>query len=226
MNPIYRSRLPHIHPIGATFFVTFNLKGAMPQAIVNMLNAQKEANVKIIKAEKDEKMQQQLIREHKLHFKHFEQYLDNAPAESPMWLREQKIVDIVKQGFEKQVEKQLYDMIAYCIMPNHVHALMDFSVQVRNANEEDFFLTQYVQLEKVLKDLKGSTARYANLALERSGSFWHKDSYNHYVRNDAEYYNIIRYILQNPVKAKLVEKWEAWSNTYLNPLVPSNLFDV
>lgn len=214
MRDVYRSRLPHIHPIGATFFVTFNLKGAIPKAIIEILQQQKATNLAIIKAEKDEDMQQKLIREHKLHFKHFEQYLDNAPSESPMWLKENNIANIIKTAIEKQEAKGLYNCIACCIMPNHVHLLMDFSVQVENADEEDYFLSNYVQLEKVLKDLKGSTARYANLELGRSDSFWHKDSYNHYVRDDKEYYNIINYILENPVKAGLVKHWKDWKFTF------------
>ena len=33
----YRSRLPHITPIGASFFVTFRLADALPQKVVQAL---------------------------------------------------------------------------------------------------------------------------------------------------------------------------------------------
>jgi len=37
------------------------------------------------------------------------------------------------------------------------------------------------------------------------------------VRNDKELYFIIRYILNNPVAAGLVEKWDDWNYTYCHP---------
>ena len=58
-------------------------------------------------------------------------------------------------------------------------------------------------------------AVYANRALERSGKFWQKESFDHYVRDKKEFWRILNYILNNPVKAGLVEKWEDYPFTYL-----------
>jgi putative transposase len=63
--------------------------------------------------------------------------------------------------------------------------------------------------------IKGNTAFYANKLLKRTGQFWQKDSYDHYVRNEREFWNIVRYILQNPVKAKLVDNWEEFPFTFV-----------
>ena len=46
------------------------------------------------------------------------------------------------------------------------------------------------------------------------GSFWQAESYDHVVRN-GELERIISYVLENPVKAGLVEDWEQWPYTYL-----------
>jgi putative transposase len=35
------------------------------------------------------------------------------------------------------------------------------------------------------------------------------------VRNKKEWYNIINYILQNPVKAGLAKQWQDWKFTYV-----------
>lgn len=66
----------------------------------------------------------------------------------------------------------------------------------------------------ILRLIKGSTAREANKMLNRSGSFWQHESYDHLVRNDMARERIIRYILKNPVKAGLVKKWNDWEWTY------------
>ena len=110
-----------------------------------------------------------------------------------------------------------YDLITYCIMPNHVHVLMDFSRQI--VDKEGFYRDEipenYTQLDKVMKLIKGGSAYEANKILGRRGTFWQKDSYDHYVRNEKEFYNIVNYILENPVKAKLVKNTENYQHIYI-----------
>jgi putative transposase len=70
-------------------------------------------------------------------------------------------------------------------------------------------------VSQTMKYIKGATAREANLLLKKQGTFWQKESYDHYVRNDRELDNIINYILNNPVKAGLIEDWTQWPWTFL-----------
>jgi putative transposase len=57
-----------------------------------------------------------------------------------------------------------------------------------------------------LKSLKGTTARYANRLLGRTGEpFWQKESYDHWVRNQTEFDKIRAYIESNPVHAGLAQ---------------------
>jgi putative transposase len=74
-------------------------------------------------------------------------------------------------------------------MPNHVHTL----------------LTAVVPLPKLTKSLKGITAKRANAVLGLTGKpFWQEESYDHVVRDKAEFEKIWRYIEENPVRAGLV----------------------
>ncbi len=118
-----------------------------------------------------------------------------------------------------QFDGDKYDLIAYCIMPNHVHTLFDMSIQVVDQKEShlDEVPANYIQLHQIMKLIKGSTAYLANKVLKKGGKFWQKDSYDHYIRDENEFWNILNYILQNPVKAKLVDKWEDYPFTYLSP---------
>ena len=65
--------------------------------------------------------------------------------------------------------------------------------------------------------MKRHTARKSNELLDMTGNaFWGEESYDHVVRDDEEFVRIIDYIVQNPVKAGLVGKWEDWKFTYLS----------
>ena len=64
-----------------------------------------------------------------------------------------------------------YDLAAYAVLSNHVHVL----------------LLPKVAPSRLLKALKGSTAREANRILGRTGeTFWQAESYDHWVRDDTE----------------------------------------
>jgi hypothetical protein len=62
-----------------------------------------------------------------------------------------------------------------------------------------------------LQSLKGHTAREANLVLDRSSG---AESYDHWVRDDAERERIAAYIESNPVRAGLVDSADKyrWSS--------------
>jgi hypothetical protein len=84
-------------------------------------------------------------------------------------------------------------------MSNHVHVL----------------LLPKVSVSKLMKSLKGYTAREANRLVGRTGEpFWQKESYDHWVRDQPEWQRIKSYIENNPVKAGLVSRLEdyGWSS--------------
>jgi type I restriction enzyme R subunit len=79
----------------------------------------------------------------------------------------------------------------FVIMPNHVHALVQP-------------LGQHA-LEETLYSVKRFSARKINSRLERTGSVWQKEYYDHVVRDRQELDHIRRYIAENPAKANLPE---------------------
>ena len=66
----------------------------------------------------------------------------------------------------------------------------------------------YRSLSSIMRSLNGRTAREANFALGRSGTFWEHENYDHVVRDEAELGRIITYVLGNPVKAGLADRPE------------------
>jgi len=74
-------------------------------------------------------------------------------------------------------------------MPNHVHLLVE----------------PLVEPAKLLQSVKGFSARKANQVLSLACEpFWQGESYDHWVRDGAEFAKVRRYIENNPVNAGLV----------------------
>ena len=66
-----------------------------------------------------------------------------------------------------------------------------------------------------MKRIKAPIARFANTYLNKSGQFWERESFDIYIRDEKMLNKVITYILENPVKAKMVEKWDEYPGNYL-----------
>jgi REP element-mobilizing transposase RayT len=128
-------------------------------------------------------------------FEAAEKILDRA-GWGPLWLKDPRIAESVVERMQRGAcELRQYDLHSYVVMANHVHAL----------------LTPWIEVDRLTKALKGATARFANGILNRTGKhFWQDESFDHWVRDDAQFLRIKNYIERNPVKAGLVAKPEDW----------------
>jgi hypothetical protein len=68
-------------------------------------------------------------------------------------------------------------------MSNHVHLLIATTIQLDAKHEETDLLCSYVQLDTIMKLIKGATSRYANKTLGTSGQFWERENFDVLVRN-------------------------------------------
>jgi REP element-mobilizing transposase RayT len=89
-----------------------------------------------------------------------------------------------------------YRLIAWSVMPNHVHALL--------AQADGF------PLDGVVHSWKSFTAHEINKMCARNGQFWAADYFDRFVRDEAHFYRTVDYIEQNPVKARLAAKAADW----------------
>ena len=79
-------------------------------------------------------------------------------------------------------------------MPNHVHMIIK-----PKGNH---------QISDILQSIKSFSAKEANKALGREGSFWQKESYDHVIRDVEDLDNQTKYIEKNPEVAGLYNwKW-------------------
>lgn len=127
-------------------------------------------------------------------FREFDVELDKG-AFGPLWLKDVRIALLVVAAIREAVDKELCLLHAWVVMPNHVHMLIG----------------PRVELGKIMKAIKGRTARQANLLLRRTGKyFWQDESFDHWIRDEGEFVKVKKYIERNPVVAGLVAKEEDW----------------
>jgi len=203
-KPEYQRNLPHIQPPGAMLFVTFRLAGSIPVEVLRQLKADAAAREKqILQIEDPEEQAAQLYRERKRQFGRWDDVLDSG-VYGPDWLRRPEIAAIVAEAMHHR-DGKVYDLDSFCIMPTHGHTI--FTPLVKDDGS-------YHALQTIMHSLKLRTALQSNPLLGREGPFWQHESYDHVVRDQRELERIRWYLLNNPVKAGLVETWEAWPWTY------------
>ncbi len=89
-----------------------------------------------------------------------------------------------------------YKLIEWCIMPNHVHALIR--------------MTGDMSLGSIVKRWKAATAVQINRLMESSGSIWMRDYHDRFIRDQKHFHDARIYIRNNPVKAGLCKSPEEW----------------
>ena len=119
----------------------------------------------------------------------------DAAATGPRWLSDPEIAGYAEAAIQRGAELGHYVVHAHVIMPNHVHLLLE----------------PLAPLRRITGGIKGVSARDANGALGRTGKpFWQDESFDHWIRNSAQFERIRTYIELNPVKAGLAKSPQDW----------------
>ncbi len=186
-----RGYLPHVKREGASYFVTFRLTDSLPKEILMRFEREHAEALRRLPPTARSGQAEEVHRELR---RKTERHLDQGAGECH--LRRPDIADMVAAAL-RHFNGQQYLLDDWVVMPNHVHVILwpmpDFT------------------LSDILKSRKRHTARQANLILGRTGeSFWQRESYDHWIRNDEEKARIRRYIRMNPVNARLCATPEDW----------------
>jgi len=105
------------------------------------------------------------------------------------WFVEAACVDRVRTALLQFSSSERFDITAYCFMPDHVHAL----VTGTSATSD---LQQFARRWK--QDTGFAHSKIAKARL------WQGGFYDHVLRADEDRQEVIRYLLNNPIRAKLV----------------------
>jgi len=192
-----RGYLPHCDVEGLIQHISFHLADSLPKSALDRLESSIE------EMPDDEKKRQRRQR--------YETLLDAGHGGCVLGKPEAaKIVE----GALLHFDGARYRLLAWVIMPNHVHALIEplpgFSVG------------------RLVQSLKSFTARRINLLVAdgskrqecragarrsqdgRSRALWQRDYWDRYIRNERHLLTAIRYIEENPVASGLAGAAEEW----------------
>jgi len=110
-------------------------------------------------------------------------------------LKDPRIAALVQDALH-HFDGDRYRLLAWCVMPNHVHVLIE--------TREGW------PLGDIIHSWKSFTAKRANRILDRSGPFWMEEYFDRFIRNQKHYVSRVEYIEQNPVHAGLCAEPEQW----------------
>ncbi len=91
---------------------------------------------------------------------------------------------------------KLVEIIAYCIMPTHLHFIL---MPLKEKSISSF-----------MGNILNSYTRYFNIKYNRKGPLWEARSKKVIIKTDEQLLHLTRYIHLNPVTAYLVDKPENW----------------
>lgn len=174
-----RGKLPHFDGGEICQFITFRLFDSMPQNVLERWKLELEN-------EEKEVFEQELR-------KKIEGYLDSGYGSC--FLKNEGVAEIVQNALF-HLEGEKFKLIAWVIMPNHIHLLLK---PLPN-----------ISLTTIMQSIKGFSAYQSNKLLGRKGSFWQKDYFDRYIRHEKHYWATIAYIENNPVKANLCQNAQDW----------------
>ena len=178
-----RGYLPHLDQPGVIQSVTFRLFDSVPSQIVT------EWRSELALADDAAPDDPRRIELHR----RVDRYTDMGHG--ACWLRDDRIAELVENAL-LHFDGMRYRLLAWVIMPNHVHALI-----------ETF---DHFPLGGVIHSWKSFTSNQANRILGRDGRFWMQDYFDRYVRNDEHLVAVTGYIEQNPVKSGLATSADEW----------------
>jgi len=190
-----RGYLPHVKREGASYFVTFRLADSLPQEVLAKLEQAKAARLQRLHAGKRRGIpvadsEADIARDH---HRSIERYLDRGMG--ACHLRNPEIARLVANALTF-FDLQRYVLDDWVVMPNHVHAIV-------------WPMPNHL-LGAILKSWKQFTSRRAKRFLGLDETFWQRESFDHWIRDDDEKVRIRRYIRNNPVQAGLCQRAEDW----------------
>jgi REP element-mobilizing transposase RayT len=182
-----RGRLPHWESTPATYFVTFRLADSLPKRVIERFEFERRDILATARAMKRDLSPGELKRLARLFNENIDKYLDAGSGEN--YLTDPTIAQATMQAL-LHFDEERYRLLVWCLMPNHVHVV--------------FRPLANHQLSEILHTWKSYSANQANRILGRTGVFWQREYYDHLVRDEKDFRRVIRYVLDNPRKAKLL----------------------
>lgn len=214
------------------FFVTLRMRDALPESFGQNLALQYYTTQ--LKFAQHPESKQLLFQARKQLFASYDEAL-GLEKYGHLYLKDAALAHIVAEEIRRH-DGTDYDLLAYSILPNHVHLLLDLG---HPPDEEpildDLESLLHNPLRNIVQKIQASTESPLKKTLRLLGAhldsstfqkhstkgsvhfkdkFWHERSFDFQVFDSTTFKKIAQFILQNPVKAELVRDWADWPFSY------------
>ena len=183
-----RGRLHHWEASAATYFVTFRVADSLPHTTIEQFEFERRDIVATAAAMHRELSLHERERLAQLFDEKIDAYLDAGSGAAH--LADPRVARMTARTL-LHFDEVRYRLFAWCLMPNHVHVVFQPLADRK--------------LSGILHAWKSYSANQANRILGRSGEFWQREYYDHLVRDEKDFRRVVRYVPENPRKAKLVD---------------------
>lgn len=170
--------LPHWHQNNKACFITFRLDDSLPMSRAAELTGVKRSFEQHNPKPWDAATR---LRYHKLISPVEERLLDAGHGEC--CLRYESCRNCLAEAISR-LNRDVYDVVAYVIMPNHVHMLT--------------VISDGGEAKEMMRIIKGTSSRGINGIMNRMGKLWHRDYFDRIVRSEDHFKHCLNYIINNP----------------------------
>ena len=173
-----RHHLPHVTQAGAVYFITFRLGDSIPVSRVASWKSRME-QWRVSNPRPHNSTQREMLKA--MGFRRVEKYLNGG--DGSCLLRHTECRHILAATLRHEDGRQ-YHLGDYVIMPNHVHVIL------KALGSGD--------LSAIIGDWKSVSAHRINKLLQRKGSMWQDEWFDHIIRSPASLERVRQYIHDNP----------------------------
>ena len=194
-----RGYLPHYDKPGLVQLVTLRLADSLPRSRIR---------------EWEHLLKIENVRERR---KKLESYLDRGIGEC--WLKDPHIAELCEDAL-LHFHKERYELLAWCVMPNHVHVLVHVWDWPLWKMVQHWKIRVAMESRRRLRKERRAPARQEprHDDSEPSGgsalqAFWQREYWDTFMRSEAQEKKAIHYIEANPVKAHLCQETADWPHS-------------
>ena len=149
-----RGYLPHLEEENGIYFITFRLAGTIPFRLIRKWELEKKLILEAAAQQRRKLTPFEVRRLNDLQFARIDEYLDRGLGSC--WLSSSSVAEMVVNAM-KYFDGDRYHLDTWCVMPNHVHSIVEPIGGWKLAN--------------VLHSWKSFTSTEANRILNRKGNF-------------------------------------------------------
>jgi putative transposase len=104
-----------------------------------------------------------------------------------------------------------YDLRGAVVMPDHIHLIFTPLYDGDSLHS----------VAEIMQGIKGASAHTINHLLERTGQVWQRESFDRVLRREERTHAKVEYMIQNPVRAGLVQNATEYSWLWVPDLAMS-----